>query len=649
MNLLRLQCMTVMAAITASLLSPIAIGGIFTVPVLVPIEVDVTTNPVAAVPPAVTGNFTYSVTCTDSQGGASVFTFPAPTALTLTANALTTPFSPRLTGNAVALQQSGSFQITDPKDCLVTQLTRPSPPTGYVWNAAAIGPLTVTNFSNNETRIAPDSVASFINVLNVATYSVTGTASPPGSGTVVCVSPVTHGSTSTCSATAATGFTFAGIASSCGAPSSSASYTTGPVTANCTVTATFTQNTFTVTGIASPLAGGVVTCTSPVNQGSTSACTASANTGFTFTGITSTCGPASSNASYVTGPVTSNCTVTATFVQNTFTVTGVATPTAGGVVSCVSPVNQGSTSLCTASANMGYSFTGITSTCGAASTSSSYTTGPVNANCIVTATFTLNTFVVTGVASPTAAGSVTCASPVNFNTTSTCTATANTGYALAGISGCGGAASTASPYTTGAVTANCTVTATFSLNSYLITALASPAAGGTVSCTPNPANFGTTSTCTATANTGYALSGISGCNGTAATTTPYTTGAISAACTVTATFQPLTFPVSTLVVVSGSGSLTCAPNPVPFGTAATCTAVTNAGYLLTGISGCGGQATTSGTFVTGPITAACTVTALFTVPVAPAIAVPALEQWSLLLLMLAICLPAGVALLRRVS
>jgi Divergent InlB B-repeat domain len=725
MKLLRPLCtnaLSHLAAVAVSLFCAFAHAGL-TVPVIVPIEVDVVVSPPPVTAPTVTGSFTYSVVCTDSQGGTSAFTFPSP-ALTLTATALATPFNPKPSGNATALQQSGSFEIFDPGSCVVTQLTRPAAPTGYAWSSTPVAPITVANFSNNETRIAPDSTASFSNTLIPATYTVTGVASPPAGGTVNCTSPVNSGSTTTCTTTTSTGYTLTGITSTCGAPSSGPGYTTGAVTANCTVTATFSQNTYVVTGVANPLAGGTVNCTSPVTHGNTTTCTTTTSVGYTLTGITSTCGSPSSGPGYTTGAVTAACTVTGTFSQNTYVVTGVANPLAGGTVTCASPVAHGNTTTCTTTPNTGYTLTGITSTCGAAAAGPGYTTGAVTGNCTVTAafslnsypitttvtpaaggtlvcvpnpvnhgatatctatpnagysftpakptstsgpkaaisgcggvattsgntfttgaitapctvsaTFTLNTFVVTGVASPLAGGSVVCTSPVNFNATSSCTATANVGYTLTGISGCGGTASTTSPYTTGAVTAACTVTGTFALNTYPITTVANPTAGGSVTCAPNPANFGTTSTCTATPNAGYALSSIFGCSGASSTSSPYTTGTISTACTVTANFTQISFPVTTLVVVAGGGTLNCTPNPVAFGATATCVAAANAGYALLSISGCGGTATATNPFITGPITSACTVTAQFNVVVAPAVAVPTLAQWALVLLSLLI-------------
>ncbi|MEI2781933.1 MAG: DUF1566 domain-containing protein [Candidatus Competibacter sp.] len=59
-----------------------------------------------------------------------------------------------------------------------------------------------------------------------------------------------------------------------------------------------------------------------------------------------------------------------------------------------------------------------------------------------------------------------------------------------------------------------TVTNTASVTTYAITATPVPAAGGVVSCAPNPVNHGDTATCTATANAGYTFANWSGdCTG----------------------------------------------------------------------------------------------------------------------------------------
>jgi outer membrane protein assembly factor BamB len=110
--------------------------------------------------------------------------------------------------------------------------------------------------------------------------------------------------------------------------------------------------------------------------------------------------------------------------------------------------------------------------------------------------------------------------------------TPSSGYDLSSITGCGGTLS-GTTYTTGAVNANCTVTATFVAIQYQVTGVAGT--GGSISPANATINAGGTTQFTATPDSGYYLGSVSGCGGTLSGTT-YTTGAVNANCTVTATF-----------------------------------------------------------------------------------------------------------------
>jgi hypothetical protein len=119
---------------------------------------------------------------------------------------------------------------------------------------------------------------------------------------------------------------------------------------------------------------------------------------------------------------------------------------------------------------------------------------------------------------------------VNYGGTTTLTVTPNTGY-TASASGCGGSLS-GTTYTTGAITADCTVTANFTINTYTVTG--SAGANGTISPATRTVNYNSTTTFTVTPNSGYTAL-ASGCGGSLSGIT-YTTGAITSACIVTATF-----------------------------------------------------------------------------------------------------------------
>ncbi|TXH31934.1 MAG: hypothetical protein E6Q94_07290 [Burkholderiaceae bacterium] len=158
--------------------------------------------------------------------------------------------------------------------------------------------------------------------------------------------------------------------------------------------------------------------------------------------------------------------------------------------------------------------------------------------------------------------------------------------------------------------------------------------GGTITCTPNPAPVGAPTACTATPGAGYTTQSISGCGGTAtgAGENSYTTGAIAAACTVTAQFALNSYAIA--VTPGAGGSATCTPNPVPHGASATCTAVPDAGYRFTGWSGaCTGMACNL-TSAQAPL--AVGAQSARTAPVPVPTPVPTLSQWDTVLL--ALCL-----------
>jgi hypothetical protein len=117
----------------------------------------------------------------------------------------------------------------------------------------------------------------------------------------------------------------------------------------------------------------------------------------------------------------------------------------------------------------------------------------------------------------------------------------------------------------------------------------SPLSSGTLTCTVVP--VGNVSTCTATPAAGYRTQVISGCGGTAtgAGVNGYTTGALTEACTVTASFEQLPYAITatpTLAdAITAGGSVSCTPNPVAHGGTATCTAMPNTGYMLSNWGG----------------------------------------------------------------
>ena len=289
---------------------------------------------------------------------------------------------------------------------------------------------------------------------------------------------------------------------------------------------------------------------------------------------------------------TGSCTVTmsaAKSVAATFTAlpkytltvvksgTGTVTSDPAGIAcgsDCSEAYISGSTVALSASPETGSTFAGWSGAC----SGSGGCTVTMSAAKSVSASFRLSTYPIAAVANPVAGGTVTCTpNPVTHGASSTCTATPKTGYTLGGFSGaCTGASCKLTN-----VTEAQSVAANFSPKTYPIAAIASPAAGGTVTCTPNPATHGSASTCTATANAGYTFSAFSGaCTGASCILTN-----VTAAKSVTASFRLKTYPVAAAANPVAGGTAICTPNPVSHGGSSTCTATPKTGYTLGGFSG----------------------------------------------------------------
>ena len=210
----------------------------------------------------------------------------------------------------------------------------------------------------------------------------------------------------------------------------------------------------------------------------------------------------------------------------------------GDINPASSSVASGATTSFTVTPNTGYSISGVTG-CNGTLAGNTYTTGPITADCTVTASFSLNSYTVS--ASAGSGGSINPTSvTVNHGSTTDLTVTPDAGYSIATVEGCDGTLA-GNTYTTGSITDDCTVTASFSLNSYTISATAGT--GGSINPTSVTVNHGDTANFTVVVDAGYIVDNISGCgvsylsNG-VLNTYNYVTSPITADCTVTVSFGP---------------------------------------------------------------------------------------------------------------
>ena len=179
-------------------------------------------------------------------------------------------------------------------------------------------------------------------------------------------------------------------------------------------------------------------------------------------------------------------------------------------------------------------------------------------------------------ANPTEGGTVTGGGEYSAGQSCTVTATANTGYTFANWTESGNVASTNASYTFN-VTGNRTLVANFALNTYTITAIADPVAGGTVS-GANTYNHGASCTLTATANTGYTFVKWTK-NGTQVSTNPSYTFNVTASEEYVAHFQLQTYTITASANPSNSGTVSGA-NTYNYGQSCTVTATANTGYTF---------------------------------------------------------------------
>ena len=369
---------------------------------------------------------------------------------------------------------------------------------------------------------------------------------------------------------------------------------------------------YTVTATAGE-GGAISPKSASVNRGETTSFTVTSDTGYSIESI-SGCGGSLSNHVYTTGAITGDCSITARFTQappavmHAIDVT--ALPAEGGTVSGSGTYGDGAEVTVTATASAGYDFINWTVAGAEVSTSASYSFNAAGerdlvANFAASGGSGVPAYMVNAIAGEGGAVSPESVS-VDQGEMASFTVIPNTGYSLAEVSGCGGTLS-GNTYTTGGITEACEVTASFALNTYTVST--SAGTGGTISATEQSVAHGSTATFTVTPEAGYHIDGVSGCNGTLNGDT-YTTGMVTEACEVKASFAINTYTVSAMAGLGGN--LSPAEQRVEHGSTATFTVSAEAGYGLLNMSGCGGTLS-GGTYTTGEITEACEVTASFVV------------------------------------
>ncbi len=265
-------------------------------------------------------------------------------------------------------------------------------------------------------------------------------------------------------------------------------------------------------------------------------------------------------------------------------------------------VPHGDTTTFTVTPNTGYSISSVTG-CNGSLNGNTYTTGAITNACTVSASFSINSYTVSAQAG--AGGSIGPSSRlVNHGDTTSFTVAPSAGYSISSVTGCNGSLN-GNTYTTGAITNECTVSASFSINSYTVSAQAE--VGGSISPKSKKVNHGSTASFTITPDAGYVISTVTGCGGSLNGST-YTTKTITNACKVIASFAKERHTISTSTGMGGSINPTS--KIVDHGDTATFVINVNDGYQIDTAKGCNGSLS-GNSYTAGPVISECTIIVTF--------------------------------------
>jgi hypothetical protein len=242
------------------------------------------------------------------------------------------------------------------------------------------------------------------------------------------------------------------------------SYTFDSVVANHTITVSFALNTYTITPSAG--ANGSISPNTPqiVSQGGSVTFNFTPNPGSQVADVLVDGVSQGTITSYTFSNVTADHTIAVLFTGETYLLTPSAGP--NGVISPYAPqtVGHGSSITFNITPNTGYHIADVGVDGVSQGAISAYTFSNVTANHTITASFAINTYILSPSAGPN--GSITPGTPqlVNYGGSKTFAITANANYRIADVRVDGISQGTPGSYTFSDVTANHTITAAFSVS-----------------------------------------------------------------------------------------------------------------------------------------------------------------------------------------
>ena len=413
------------------------------------------------------------------------------------------------------------------------------------------------NWTKNGTQVSTSpshsftvtEAASFEAHFQLQSFAINASANPSNGGTVSGGGTYNYGSTCTLTATPTIGYDFINWTKNGTQISTSPNYSF-TVTEAASYIAHFQLQSFTINPSADPYNGGTVNGGGTYNYGQTCTLTAAPATGYNFINWTKNGAQVSTSTSY-SFTVTEEASYVAHFQLQSFNINASANPNNSGTISGSGTYNYGQTCTLTATPNPGYTFLRWTKNGTQVSTSSSYSFTVMESASFV-AHFQLNNYVISLSSNPSNGGTVSGGGAFHYGDNCTVMATTSPGFNFINWTENGNPVSNQPSYTF-TITSDRSLVANFTTQNYIITAMANPTEGGTVSGSGGY-SYGDNCTLSAVANTGYVFQRWTK-NGTHVSTNPSYSFTVTESATFVAHFTMVDYTISVAASPTEGGSV----------------------------------------------------------------------------------------------
>lgn len=322
----------------------------------------------------------------------------------------------------------------------------------------------------------------------------------------------------------------------------------------------------------------------------------SAEPGYTLNAI-SGCGGTLNGSLYTSGPITNSCQILANFVPERIVSTVAGRH--GSISPSMAKLADGDQTSFVITPDLGYSINSVTG-CNGTLAGNIFSTNNVTSDCTITASFIAEHTVSTSAG---ANGNIS-PSTISLRAGESASFTLNpdSGYGVANISGCGGTLS-GMQYQTENLSADCQINVEFAPE-YTVTSTASP--NGVITPLTQTVIEGGIAAVEISANSGFAVTDVSGCNGFFYAPL-YITDIITSDCTITTNFSA---EYTVTAITSSNGNISPSNVTSHEGQQLSFELTPDAGFAIDTVSGCAGTLVGS-TYTTASLTGNCSISASF--------------------------------------